>query len=347
MADRILDRDKHPEWNGERTKMMYSFPTNEKLWEQYAEIRATALRAGEGIDAATAFYREHRDAMDAGATVAWEDRFNPDEASAIQHAMNLRLQSETAFWAEYQNEPLPEDLGDDDLLTPEQIAQKINGLDRRVVPIGANRLTMFIDVQQKLLFYVVAAWEDDFTGYVLDYGSYPDQKRPYFTLRDARRTLVAAKRGPGLEGAIYAGLEQLTADYLSREWRRDDGAMLKIDRCLVDANWGQSTDVVYQFCRQSPHAAVLIPSHGRFVGASSVPFSEYKRKQGDRIGHNWRIPNVAGTWSCWTVICYSACCPEGTKQIEVVTNVECVDNELVLTLETICASVPDCPEACP
>lgn len=68
--------------------------------------------------------------------------------------------------------------------------------------------------------------------------------------------------------------------------------MLRIERCLVDANWGSSTDVVYQFCRQSPHAGVIMPSHGRFVGASSQPFSEYKRKQGDRVGHNWRMPNV-------------------------------------------------------
>ena len=37
-----------------------------------------------------------------------------------------------------------------------------------------------------------------------------------------------------------------------------------------------------------------MPSHGRFVGASSIPFSEYKRKLGDRVGHNWRIPNVQG-----------------------------------------------------
>jgi len=153
---------------------------------------------------------------------------------------------------------------------------------------------MFIDVQQKLLYYVVAAWEDDFTGYVVDYGSYPDQKRPYFTLRDARHTLAVVAPGTGLEGSIYAGLEHLTEKYLAREWKRDDGAALRIERCLVDANWGNSTDVVYQFCRQSKHAAVLMPSHGRFVGASSIPFSDYKRKQGDRVGLNWRIPNVRG-----------------------------------------------------
>ena len=111
---------------------------------------------------------------------------------------------------------------------------------------------------------------------------------------DLRGTDLAAGSFSGLEGAIYAGLESLTSDYLGREWRRDDGAMLRIERCLIDANWGSSTDVVYQFCRQSVHSALVMPSHGRFVGASSVPFSEYRRKHGDRLGLNWRIPNVQG-----------------------------------------------------
>jgi hypothetical protein len=37
-----------------------------------------------------------------------------------------------------------------------------------------------------------------------------------------------------------------------------------------------------------------MPSHGRYVGASSIPFAEYKRKRGERVGLNWRIPIVAG-----------------------------------------------------
>ncbi len=36
------------------------------------------------------------------------------------------------------------------------------------------------------------------------------------------------------------------------------------------------------------------PQPRRFVGASSMPFSEYKRRPGDRVGLNWRIPNVHG-----------------------------------------------------
>lgn len=294
MADNILSRDKHPEWNGERTKMVYSFPTNERLWARYAEIRAESMRQGHAGEEATEFYRTNREAMDEGAAVAWPARFNHDELSAIQHAMDLKLQDEAAFFAEYQNEPLPEEDVEANELTADQIATKINRIGRRAVPIGCNHLTMFIDVQASLLFFVVAAWEDDFTGYVVDYGTFPDQKRPYFTLRDARHTLTVATRASGLEGAIYAGLESLTSDYLGCEWRRDDGAMLRIERCLVDANWGSSTDVVYQFCRQSAHAGIVMPSHGRFVGASSQPFSEYKRRPGDRIGHNWRMPNVHG-----------------------------------------------------
>jgi len=297
MADRLLDRDKHPQWQGERTRMVYEFPANEALWGKYAELRADGLRNDAGIIAATAFYGEHREQMDEGAVVAWPERFNHDELSAVQHAMNLKLQDEAAFWAEYQNEPLPENEPDIDLMTADEIAAKVNGMKRGEVPIGCSHMTMFIDVQGNVLFYLIAAWSDDFTGHVIDYGTEPDQKLApgaYFTLRDVKRTLGRAAPRAGQEGAIYSGLERLTNTMLSREWKRDDGARVRIDRCLIDANWGTSTDVVYQFCRQSQFANVLLPSHGRYVGASSLPFSEYKRKRGDRVGHNWRIPNVAG-----------------------------------------------------
>ncbi len=291
MADNILDRDKHPEWQGERTKMVYAFPTpgSEKLWTKYAELRADSFRNdGDGSEA-TDFYRANRDAMDAGAIIAWPQRYNDDELSAIQHAMNLKLRDEAAFFAEYQNEPIIEAVGEE-MLTAEAIAAKLNGLLPGVVPLGCNHLTMFIDVQQRVLFWMLCAWEDHFTGHIVDYGAWPPQKRPYFTLNDVNPTLARAIPGAGLEGQIYGGLEKLTAERLSREYRREDGTHMRIDRCLIDANWGQSTDVVYQFCRQSAFASVLMPSHGKYVGASSIPFGECKRRQGDRIGLHWRIP---------------------------------------------------------
>ena len=294
MADRILDREKHPQWQGERTKMVYQFPTTpegERLWQEYAQLRADGQRNDRGVEEANTFYRVNQKAMDEGTVVAWPQRHNPDEFSAIQHAMNLKLDhGEAAFWAEYQNEPRPDVEEQDTLLTADQIAAKTNGMKRGELPVGVSHLSMFIDVQGALLFWMVCGWEDDFTGYIVDYGAYPDQKREYFTLRDANRTLMGVHKGTGQEGAIYAGLEALTEQKLSREYRRDDGARMKVGRCLIDANWGNSTDVVYQFCRQSSHGATVMPSHGKYVGAASTPFAEYRARKGDRMGLHWRIP---------------------------------------------------------
>jgi hypothetical protein len=88
MADHILDRDQHPEWNGERTKMVYSFPTNEKLWQRYAEMRADSMRHGNSGEEATAFYRQNREAMDEGSLVAWPSasttmNFRPSSTRSI------------------------------------------------------------------------------------------------------------------------------------------------------------------------------------------------------------------------------------------------------------------------
>ena len=294
MADIILNRNTHPDWNGEKTRMVYRFPTNMKLWEEYAEIRAEALRTEGNFQKATEFYLANREAMDAGAEVSWEARFNHDEVSALQHAMNLKFQDEAAFQSEYQNDPLPDDTADDSLLSVDEICAKINGLARRRVPLKCDRLTMFVDVQKALLFYVVIAWAEDFTGAVIDYGSWPDQHRHEYSLTDANPSIQTLFPKAGFEGALYAALSALADECLGREWEREDGAVLKIERALVDANWGQSTDVVYQFCRQSSHAGVILPSHGRYVGASSKPMTEYRKQQGDRLGFNWMIPNVAG-----------------------------------------------------
>jgi hypothetical protein len=91
------------------------------------------------------------------------------------------------------------------------------------------------------------------------------------------------KREPGkpagLEALIRRGLDDLAALLLSREWPREDGGPMKIDRLLVDANWGKSTETVYKWARETPHAAVVTPSHGKYVGAASLPFSSTGRSR--------------------------------------------------------------------
>jgi hypothetical protein len=290
LADRILDRTRHPEWHGERTKLVYSFPTSTK-WETYAELRADSLRAGGSGAEATAYYRKHRADMDQGAAVAWPERHNLDELSAIQHAMNLRLRDELAFFAEYQNEPKI-DAAYAAELTPEQIMSRTSGRPRLTAPLESTLLTGFIDCQQAALYYCLVSWTPDFTGAVVDYGTYPDQLTPYFTLDSLRRTLAKAFPAAGIEGALYAGLDALTQALMTRPILRDDGAEMRPDRLLIDANWAISTPLVYALARASPHANALMPSHGRYIGASSRPMHEWTRKPGDRRGLNWTVPAV-------------------------------------------------------
>lgn len=289
LADRILDRKKHPEWNAQRLKGLYAFPTNQKLWDQYADLWADGLRRDEDIAQATKFYRDNRPAMDEGAIVAWPERYNPDELSGLQHLMNLKLQDDAAFWAEVQNEPKSTDAEEEETLTADQIAAKFNRLPRGIVPLASTHLVAFIDIQKTVLYYVVMAAADDFTGWVIDYGAFPDQQRNYFTHREARPTLRDVVKRAGLEGMIYGGLETLTGQLLNREWKREGGSVARIERLLIDANWPKSTQTVLTFCRQSAHAAIVLPSHGRFSGASGAPLNSYQDRPGERSGLNWRI----------------------------------------------------------
>ena len=292
MADRILDREKHPEWAGERTKMMYALPENTDLWDRYAELLSEGMESGAGMAEATEYYRQHREAMDKGAEPAWHERYADGELSAVQHAMNLKIRDPHAFAAEYQNAPVPDDPSDDPILSEGEIAARTNRIERRVVPTWATHLVAFVDVQQKLLFYTIMAVDDQFSAAVIDYGTYPEQGRLSFTLRDAKRTLQRQHQGMGREAAIRAGLEAIEEKYLLSSWTRQDGAEIQVEQALVDAAWGESTDLVFDFA--SVARAPVLPSFGRPVGAGGMSMSEWSRKPGERIGHNWRIRKSQG-----------------------------------------------------
>lgn len=292
MADVILDRDKHPEWNGERCKMLYAMPSHMELWEEYFSVMDESLRELGNISRATEFYRENRDRMDEGAVVAWPERHNDDEESALQNAMNLMHRDHFAFSSEYQNEPMSDDEDMDRMLSADEIASKTNGLDRMVVPLDCHRLTMFVDVQKTCLFYTVCAFADDFTGSVIEYGTFPEQNTRRFSLSTITRRLCDIYKS-SVEAQLYSGISALVKDKASCVYSREDGTELQIGMIAIDANWGISTDLVYQFCRQTEFRGRVIPAHGRYVGASSKPMSEYRKKPGERVGLNWIITSSA------------------------------------------------------
>jgi hypothetical protein len=292
LADRLLDRQKHPSWQGERTKLVYEWPDAEDDWSQYAELRREGQRDGTGTGAADEFYRQRQAAMDAGSRVAWPERKAPDELSAIQHAWNLRIdRGEAAFNAEFQNSPLADDITTDKL-DKRQLPLRATNIARGIVPAGHTKLTAFVDVQDRLLYWLVASWSESFGGHVVAYGAHPDQGSSFFEAGSARKTLALASPGAGFEAALRAGLDETSRLLLARDWQREDGVPMRISQLMVDANWGQSTAVVRNFARSSPFAAQILPSRGKGVGASGTPMGPRKNR-GDRAGLNWLVGKTA------------------------------------------------------
>ena len=295
LADRFLSRDAHPEWHGTRTGLLTSLPTNTILWEEYAEKKR------EGDDAARQFYIENRQAMDKGASPLLPEWYGPRQISAIQYAMDLKLRvGELAFWSEYQNDPI-DTASDGDIATADDICTKVTRFKRWEVPPNCYCLTAFIDVHRSLLYYIVVGWTERFDGYIIQYGTWPSVKRKYFLLSEIKDALQRKYQGRGVEGAIYAGLKDLTEELLFRKWG-DSG--LHIERCFIDANW--KTSLVKTFCRDMKYTSRLLPTHGRYIGASRKPLNEYRKATGDRQGLGWRIPGALSR--------------EGTKHIIYDTN---------------------------
>jgi len=283
MADQLLDREKNPEWRGQKTALLRSMPSNMDLWHKYREIRQDSLREFEDIRTATEFYAKNQAKMDAGAVPSWPERFIEGQLSAVQYAMDIWAKDESAFWAEYQNAPLEEDEGDVETLRAAELLERFNGLKRNVCPAWATRLTAYIDVQQDILVYVVVAWGADFRGAVVDYDAYPEQPERYWTLRKLNNTLRRATGTYTIEDGIRVGLDQLTASLLEQKFPIDDrGGELQIDWLGVDANWQEHSGLVYACAKRKTR---VVACNGRFVGAASLPMEQWKKEKGCKPGH--------------------------------------------------------------
>lgn len=288
VADRLLDRTLSPQWQGERTKLVESFPTDEPLWEEYFRVRDEELRADGDGSRARAFYRKHRAELDAGCVLSWPERFDASGyASGVEEAMCYRRDRPEAFAAEMQNEPLLSAEIAAGSLSLDGLAAKSNKLDRGIAPRDATHLTLGIDVGKDVLYWCVTAWTEAGGGAVVDYGTYPKQNRPHFKARDARPTLAALYPTMDEEARVYAGLDALTKQLLGREYPRETTGFTRVEKGLIDSGWAAET--IKRFVRQSPHGRDLFPSKGHGKGATSTPLMEWTRKPGQRWGRHWMI----------------------------------------------------------
>lgn len=285
MIDRILDREKHAEWNGIRTQLLDAFPKIMRLWREYWEVRSEGLRQGDDGAAGNTFYVARRREMDEGAKVSWPERFNPDEISAIQNAMNLFLQDKQAFFAEYQNDPASGEDDADTKLTADMVTRRMNGLVRCAIPLSAEYLAAGIDVHKELLYCTVAAAETRPTIAIPYYSTWPEQRRSYFRKDDVTQTISRMYKSLGHPKAqLAAALEALIIDLVSREWKRPDGHPLRIGKIVIDANY--DTDTVFEVCMKSKHRDILLPS----FGTTPSRYAGRKKIKGQKVGEDYVIP---------------------------------------------------------
>lgn len=312
LADELLKRDVHPEWHGIRKKFFDAWPLGcdprdpkgkttaeaketAAAWDEYAELYRADIAAGGSGDKATARYKRRRKVMDRGAKPAWTAR-HPGCASAIEYGMRLFFRDRSGMLAEFQQDPDSDSTAQSlTLLTVDQIERRVNGYAQAQIPIAAQRLTAFVDVHKELLYYVVIAWAAGFTGYVIDYGTWPKQSASHFELRHCRQpiskdpTITATT----LEGRVTQALHAVLAYLATREWKREDGVTMVPELTMIDANWGECTDVVYTVCAQAQrkHGLRVMPSHGVPFGPSKRPIARWPRKTTKgAVGELWHVP---------------------------------------------------------
>jgi len=294
MADRTLDRQRNPVWQGERSRMVVAWPVNQDLWDRYSDMRKTSQRHGGKGEDASAFYVLNRSAMDAGAKVSWEERYDADEISAIQNAMNLRCdRGSRAFQAEFQNDPEPEQVaGLCEDIDADMVGEKVNRCPRGVVPMDCTRLTAFIDVGGSVIYYAVVGWNETFGGAVVDYGTCPRQNRAYFAAVDARPSLADVFKKHDDTARVYAGLKATVDAVVARSYPRQGGGELRIGMCMVDTGW--LPDTVYSFCREHLLSPLLMPGRGYGIGASSNPMATWVERPGEKAGWFWKKSPTTG-----------------------------------------------------
>lgn len=332
VADTYLNPLLKPEFQGFRCKMVVQWPagitdyeiSNEtqegKFWTEYAEIRRNSLRDVKNISQATAFYVKHRKIMDKGFVVSWAERYEKrpggnQEASAQQHAMNLRLQNQELFLSEYQNIGRRLIAAADVLITSDQLAAKQCDLKRGELAAEHQFLVCHIDVQDEILFYSTFSCDQDFNGVFVDYGTWPDTKHSYFTKAQtaswgmitsmffqeypkykgkAFRNSAGKVRAP-LEPKIYWALQKATTELLGRQYTKKDAFNSKrsISLLTIDARWGQASEVIKRFIRETGDDRIR-PYFGHAFPPTNRQLEEYERRPGwffeDMLHPNVREP---------------------------------------------------------
>ncbi len=144
---------------------------------------------------------------------------------------------------------------DQTALEVHELASRINGAPRGVVPDGAEWITTAMDLGKYITHWIAVAWSPGAVGHVIDYGR-----------------IEVPSEDLGVEQALQLALREFR-DLVMEGWPVGDanGARKIAEQAWIDA--GYMTDVVYAFCRETGER--FRPAIGR--GAAQQRHQWYNR----------------------------------------------------------------------
>ncbi len=257
---RFCDRDRHPDWDGRKFPVLVSEPIAKDLWANYGAKLREGATPDDGLALATAYYAEHREAMDEGGKVAWEEDKEIGYLSALQWVMTKKIIDPSFFRCELQQEGTAP-RSNLCRLSADELVKRISGVPRGIAPANSAYLTGFVDSSDEILWWMVVAWLSDFTGWIVDYGTWPDQQAEHFYKSSLRVTVSEQMPKASWEEA-FAHAHNTVDAILLRDWQDENGKPRTLDLMLKDWSDGDHKKRIEPQVMASAHRSRIRPSKG-------------------------------------------------------------------------------------
>lgn len=289
---KFTDPKAKPSWRGKRFRYLIKPPDRLDLWDEYVQLRRLNQQSGdEWARAAHEFYLENRKEMDAGAVVANIHRFDgstlPDgtnnEVSALQRYYNeVSRIGQSAVATEFDNDP-PEEAGPQESgITASRVQRQLSGFAKHAVPASCVKITQGMDVKKNGIHWVVRAWDENATGYVIDYGFHESHGVRYAS-------------DDGVDVAIRRAILERMEIAKSTEYVKPDGEIMPLDLTLVDARYRM--DAVYAACAEIKMGIYPVLGFGRSSGCWRATFTPYQRRTAtEHPGDGWNMKLDGRVW---------------------------------------------------
>ena len=95
--------------------------------------------------------------------------------------------------ADPRPDPLPPKPRGSATLRVKDVAARLSQLPRGTAAPEVEKLTAFIDVGERVLWWMVCGWSEDFSAWIIDYGAWPGQRSRIFTSRTASPALTSQR----------------------------------------------------------------------------------------------------------------------------------------------------------